>query len=94
MSIAKRWTVDIQLTEESDEGVIRTHAEARLNAEEPTDLRGLGHARKHPDDADVPQIGDELAAARALADLAHQLLLVAADDIENVTGEPVVSLVE
>jgi hypothetical protein len=29
----------------------------------------------------VPEIGDELAAGRALSDLAHHLLDVAADDV-------------
>jgi len=36
----------------------------------------------------VPEIGDELAASRALADLAHQLLDAAATDIEGVTHVP------
>ncbi|MGW1997619.1 dsRBD fold-containing protein [Embleya sp. NPDC001921] len=35
---------------------------------------------------DVPEIGDELVAARALSDLAHQLLHAAAEDIEAVIG--------
>ena len=51
-------------------------------------LRGHGIARKSPVDKDVPEIGDELAAARALADLAHQLLEAAAGDIEAVTNTP------
>ncbi|QYN20311.1 dsRBD fold-containing protein [Amycolatopsis sp. DSM 110486] len=40
-------------------------------------------------DRDVPEIGDELAAARALSELAQRLLEVAAGDIEGVTHEPV-----
>jgi hypothetical protein len=35
-----------------------------------------------------PEIGDELAAARALSDLGHQLLLTAAADIEAAVNEP------
>jgi hypothetical protein len=92
MQVAKHWTVDIHLTEHSDEDVVRTHAEARLHAQDAIDLRGRGEARKHPNDADVPEIGDELAAARALSDLAHQLLHAAADDIEAATGTPVTKL--
>lgn len=34
---------------------------------------------------EVPEIGDELAAARALADLAHYLLDATAADIEQLT---------
>jgi len=89
MPVAKHWTVDIYLSEESGEASAVTHAEARLHTQDVTDLRGHGHARKHPKDANVPEIGDELAAARALSDLAHQLLHAAAEDIEDVTHQPV-----
>lgn len=85
MTVEKHWTVEIHLTEQTDESGVRTHAEARLRTRAGTDLHGVGLARKHPDDADVPRIGDELAAARALSDLAHQLLHVAVDDIEQAT---------
>ncbi len=93
MSDVKHWTVEIQLTEKSGvdefEGdvSIRTHAEARLKTGDAEALRGWGNARKHPADPDVPQIGDELAAARALSDLAHRLLHAAAADIEASTGQ-------
>ncbi|HSA52917.1 MAG TPA: dsRBD fold-containing protein [Yinghuangia sp.] len=93
MSEMKHWTVEIHLTEktgvdEFESGVtVRTHAEARLSTEEGEAMRGWGNARKHPADRDVPQIGDELAAARALSDLAHRLLHAAAADIEASTGE-------
>jgi hypothetical protein len=80
----KRWTVDIYLDE--DDG--RTYAEARLNSGIDTHLTGVGRAKVHPDDADIPEIGDELAAARALSDLGHRLLVTAARDIESVTRAP------
>jgi hypothetical protein len=35
----------------------------------------------------VPEIGDELAVARALSDLGHRLLVTTAGDIQQVTGE-------
>ena len=35
----------------------------------------------------MPEIGDEVAVARALSRLAEQLLETAAGDIEQVTGE-------
>ena len=93
MYATKRWTVDIFLGEQSDDAGSRTHAEARLHTQDATDLRGHGDARKHPADADVPEIGDELAAARALSDLAHRLLEAAAGDIADVSRQPVVKLV-
>lgn len=42
-----------------------------------------------PSDHDVPEIGGELAVARALSDLAHKLLDTAVEDIEGVTHEHV-----
>lgn len=93
MSAMKHWNVDIHLTEktgvdEFDGGItVRTHAEARLDTEDGMALRGWGSARKHPADRDVPMIGDELAAARALSDLAHRMLHSAAADIEAATGQ-------
>jgi hypothetical protein len=94
MVAAKHWTVDIYLSEKSGpddfEGgeSVRTFAEARLHTQDDTSVRGWGHARKNPKDRDVPEIGDDLAAARALSDLAHHLLDLAARDIEAVTGAP------
>jgi hypothetical protein len=92
MDTTKRWTVDIHLTEHVGHDGVRTRAEARLHAPDATDLRARGDARKHPDDPDVPEIGDELAASRALSALAHELLEAAVDDIERVTGQPVTKL--
>jgi hypothetical protein len=37
----------------------------------------------------VPEIGDEIAVARALIELAENLLHAAASDIEGVTSEKV-----
>ncbi|HEX5205022.1 MAG TPA: dsRBD fold-containing protein, partial [Actinoplanes sp.] len=45
-------------------------------------------ARRRPTDTEVPEIGDELATARALADLAYKLLDVTVGDIEQFTHEP------
>jgi hypothetical protein len=85
MSAAKLWNVDIYISEHEDEG--RTHAEARLHTRDKTDVRGTGEAKRNPHDLDVPEIGDELAAARALADLSRKLREAAASDIEGTTHE-------
>lgn len=85
MSATKHWKVDVFVDEE--EG--RTYAEARLRMGDDTHLVGVGRARLHPADDDVPEIGDELAVARALTDLGHRLLLTSAADISAVTGERV-----
>jgi hypothetical protein len=81
MAMVKRWTVDIFI----DEHEGRTYAEARLHSDAKTLLTGVGRAKLNPADADIPEIGDELAAARALSDLGHRLLIMAATDIEAVT---------
>jgi hypothetical protein len=81
----KRWTVDVFVDEEDG----HTYAEARLHTNDKTHLVGVGRARLNPADRDIPEIGDELAAARALNDLAHRLLIAATADIEAVTHEPV-----
>ena len=79
------WSVEIFISERDG----RTFADARLHTGSPTHLVGTGSARLNPQDSDVPEIGEELAAARALSELAHQLLAAAADDIEGVTHQPV-----
>ena len=48
----------------------------------------MGRAKLNPDDYDVPEIGDEIAVARALTDLGHRLLIMAATDLEQVTHQP------
>lgn len=86
MTVTKRWNVEIQIDEHDDDS---TRAEARLQTGDDTRLIGVGVAHRNPDDVNVPEIGDELAAARALADLGDKLLSATADDIEDVTHEPV-----
>jgi Domain of unknown function (DUF1876) len=85
MTAMKRWRVDILVGE--DEG--RTYAEARLHTEIGDHLVGIGRAKLNPNDYDVPEIGDEIAVARALTDLGHRLLITAAMDLEQVTNQPV-----
>jgi hypothetical protein len=80
------WTVEIAIDEHAGEG--STHALARLCTQSGTYLRGDGTSWRNPHDAEVPEIGDELAVARALSDLAHQLLDAAGDGIEQLTDRP------
>lgn len=84
----KTWTVQVHLDEQGDD----TFADAVLTTESPGELHGRGTSRRNPSDEASPQIGDELAAARALSGLAHELLSAAAGDIESRTHEPVDSL--
>jgi len=80
----KQWRVDVFISEDET----TTHAEARLHTEALTPVTGHGRARLSPDDDDIPEIGEELATARALTDLGHRLLVIASRDIQSVTNRP------
>ena len=86
MTHIRKWTVEVNITE--DEQARRTHAAAILHTDARQPVRGEGEARRRPTDTDVPEIGDELATARALADLAYKLLDVTVGDIEQFTHQP------
>jgi hypothetical protein len=78
------WTVEIVFSEDED----RTRADAMLTGT-VEGLQGWGWARRNPVDPDVPVVGEDIAAARALSDLAHHLLDRAAHRIESWEGRPV-----
>jgi hypothetical protein len=77
------WTVEVIFTEDED----RTRADARMLGGHG-EWHGWGRARRNPTDANVRLIGEELAAARALSDLSHQLIDAAAYTIEAFEGKP------
>ncbi|AOW92647.1 hypothetical protein BFN03_07945 [Rhodococcus sp. WMMA185] len=79
----KKWSVDVVIDENEDDS--RTRAQARLRTSDTRTLVGVGLARRNPDDPEIPEIGDELATARALADLSHQLVEATASDLEAAT---------
>jgi hypothetical protein len=78
------WDVEIQF--EEDESL--TSAASVLKLPDGSELQGRGQARRNPADPAQPRIGEEIAAARALSDLVHQLLEKAAAEIEDVTHKP------
>jgi hypothetical protein len=80
----KTWIVEIFISEDDDD---TTHAHAVLSTEESSQIVGAGLARRNPHDPEVAEIGDELAAARALREVADRLLGVVRDDITESTGE-------
>ncbi|MFJ3767284.1 DUF1876 domain-containing protein [Streptomyces sp. NPDC090082] len=77
MTRTLEWKVGLELTEDGG----RTKAEARLSTGTST-LTGHGFARCNPADVDVPAIGDELAASRAMRDLAGKLMREADREME------------
>jgi hypothetical protein len=78
------WTVAITFHEDEN----TTRADAILTGG-GFEVEGYGRSRRNPTDPDVPMIGEEVAAARALSDVAHHLLDRAAHTIESWEGHPV-----
>jgi Rv2632c-like len=60
------WSVSLSVAETDG----RTHAEARLDMAGGGQFAGGGEARLNPADQDIWMIGAQIAAARALSDLA------------------------
>ena len=78
------WPLQVLVSENEDE----TRADIVLDVG-GHHYHGWGWARRNPRDPDVPRIGEEIAAARALNRLARQLLDTAAEEIEDFEGHPV-----
>jgi hypothetical protein len=78
------WQVSITFTEDGD----RTRADAVLELASSR-FHGFGQAKRAPADARIPVVGQDLAAARALSQLSHQLLDAAAERVETAEGHPV-----
>jgi Rv2632c-like len=78
------WRVNIAFTEDDD----RTRADAILELASQR-FHGFGQAKRAPEDRNVPVIGEDLAAARALSDLSHQLIDAVASRIEESEGQRV-----
>ena len=81
----KTWHVELFLDEEGD----RTVARAVLHTGLPTHVEGRGVTLRSPHDIDIAEIGDEVAAVRALHQLADELLRTAVGDIEAIEEAPV-----
>ncbi len=80
----QNWRVEISFTEDDD----RTRADAVLELASHR-FHGFGQAKRAPQDPNVPVIGQDLAAARALSDVSHKLLEAAAERIESFEGHSV-----
>lgn len=83
MNTAEDWSVMLSVSERDGE----TRAEARLARSGDGYTSGHGTARCNPVDQNVTKIGEEIAVARALSDLAHRLMKVATADVAAVTHQ-------
>ncbi|MEV4433018.1 dsRBD fold-containing protein [Streptomyces sp. NPDC049585] len=89
MSHAAQWKVSVELREENGRTTARADLETGGGAKTgDAHLTGRGTAQCAPDDADVPAIGDEFAAGRALRDLGNRLLEAAEKDVEAHGAAP------
>ncbi|MCH0562333.1 MULTISPECIES: dsRBD fold-containing protein [unclassified Streptomyces] len=83
MTHASEWKARLHLFED-EHGTTQAHVVLDTGT---TAVTGHGTAHRNPADRDVPDIGEELAAGRAMRDLAEKLLNAAERDIEH-EGSP------
>lgn len=77
------WHIEAEFHEVGTE----TRATMLLRLLDGTELRANGRAHRNPADPEQPRVGEELAAARALEELARRLRRKAGTEIEEVTHE-------
>jgi hypothetical protein len=77
------WKLTFEAVENEDFCEMVVHLDAGDRS-----LSGHGRSRRNPADPSVPQIGEELAAARALHDLANHLTNDAWATIESFSRLP------
>lgn len=78
------WTIECVIDEDADQ----TEVKAILRVGD-WEVGGWGRAQRAPKDPDRPRIGEQLAVARALADLSHKLVDAATSEIEEFEGQRV-----
>ncbi|MFG2139912.1 dsRBD fold-containing protein [Streptomyces sp. NPDC048650] len=83
MATTAEWDVRLYLSEE--DGTTRARVELDTGT---IALTGHGTARCSPQDEDVPVVGDELAAGRAMHDLGSKLMRVAEHGMADAGAGP------
>ncbi|WP_371482624.1 DUF1876 domain-containing protein [Kitasatospora sp. NBC_00315] len=78
------WHIEMEFREDGP----RTAAAALLRLGDGTEVRAHGYSSRHPSDPDQLRVGEEISAARALNDLASQLLTKAHNEIQDVGRLP------
>jgi hypothetical protein len=82
MHTAVGWHVEMEFQEDDT----HTRAVALVRLPDGTEVRAHGHASRHRVDANQPRVGEEIAGARALNELAMQLLTKAHGEIDAESG--------
>jgi hypothetical protein len=75
MEHTAEWKIKLYLFEHDNGSTAQVVLDTGANT-----LKGEGHAGQYPDGRTIPEIDTELAAGRALTDLANQLTGIAATD--------------
>ncbi|MEW2070463.1 DUF1876 domain-containing protein [Streptomyces sp. NPDC007346] len=76
------WHIDLEFEEDAH----RTRAAALVRLPDGTEVRAHGYASRHPSDEDQQRVGEEIAGARALNEMAMKLLTKAHDEIDEASG--------
>ncbi|MFB7560043.1 DUF1876 domain-containing protein [Streptomyces brevispora] len=76
------WHIELEFEEDAH----RTRAAALVRLSDGSEVRAHGYASRHPSDSAQPRVGEEIAGARALNELAMKLLTKAHDEIDEVSG--------
>jgi hypothetical protein len=82
MKTAVGWHIELEFEEDDN----RTRAAALVRLPDGSEVRAHGYASRHPVDSNQPRVGEEVAGARALNELAMQLLTKAHDEIDEASG--------
>ncbi len=76
------WHVELEFEEDGR----HTRAVAMVRLPDGTEIRAHGHATRHNVDVDQPRVGEEIAGARALNEIAMRLLTKAHVEIDDDSG--------
>ncbi|MBJ6639056.1 MULTISPECIES: DUF1876 domain-containing protein [unclassified Streptomyces] len=82
MNTTVGWHVELEFKEDDT----HTRAAALVRLPDGSEVRSHGHASRHNVDSNQPRVGEEIAGARALNDLAMQLLSKAHNEIDAESG--------
>ncbi|MEU3570650.1 dsRBD fold-containing protein [Kitasatospora sp. NPDC036755] len=79
-----QWDVELSFEEDG----VHTACEARLTGARAPGLSARGESTKSADDRPLARIGEEVAASRALEELAHKLRTQATGEIDDEGHRP------
>ncbi|GEK00421.1 DUF1876 domain-containing protein [Streptomyces sp. NPDC003388] len=82
MNTTVGWHIELEFQEDDT----HTRAAALVRLPDGSEVRAHGHASRHNVDSNQPRVGEEIAGARALNELAMQLLTKAHGEIDAESG--------